>query len=274
MIKSQAEALLCLDIDGTLTDAQENVHPQDIAILQDIPEQIQLIITTGRNPRSAFSVLQEHNLFSEGRFPLPGVFMNGGVALMPGEHRVVEHLLDPALLADLAEITASFPDTTFAFFGPDEVNLVNPTPFGCQIANRHYFFANEVSPKSIPNRIVKVMAINQDRDSLEAVKMRIRDLPAQMGYTLPYLYEINAPGVNKAATLQVLLRELCMEHLPVFAAGDGENDLALMTLTTRFFAPLSANRTVKDRADEVIDRRQNGILMPVFAKMDSLLKKI
>ncbi len=271
MNRHQPEAVLCLDIDGTLTDAQENIHPQDIAILQDFPEQIRLIVTTGRILHSARGILQENGLFTKGRFPLPGVFMNGGVALLPGEQCIVEHLLAPALLADLTALAAAFPDTTFAFFGPAEVSLVNPTTFGRQVAERHYFHAEEVPPAQIPEKIVKVMAINQDQAALESIKARTLNWPAEMGYTLPYLYEFNAPGVNKAATLRVLLSRLDLTDLPVFAAGDGENDLPLMPLTVRFFAPSTANITVQQRADEVIDRQREGILAPVLVVIKALL---
>jgi hypothetical protein len=233
-----------------------------------------LIVTTGRILHSALGVLHENGLFTEGPFPLPGVFMNGGVALLPGEQRVVEHLLAPSLLADLVGLPTEFPNTTFAFFGPAEVSLVNPTPFGCQVAERHYFYAEEVSPADVPDQIVKVMAINQDRDVLEAIKAHTMNLRAEMGYTLPYLYEINAPGVNKAATLRMLLNKLGLAHLPIFAAGDGENDLPLMSLTTRFFAPNTANATVRQRADAVIDRQKDGILTPVLTVINKLLIQV
>ncbi|MDY6872385.1 MAG: HAD family hydrolase [Chloroflexota bacterium] len=271
MNHKQSKAVLCLDIDGTLTDAQENIHPRDIATLAHFPDHIQLIFTTGRILHSALGILHENNLFNEEPFPLPGVFMNGGVALLPAEERVVEHLLTPDLLVDLAELPLSFPDTCFAFFEPDRVSLVNPTSFGQEIAEGHYFYSDVISLDDIPREVVKLMAINQDKNVLEAIKARTQNLPAEMGYTLPFLYEINAPGINKAATLRVLLDELEMASLPVFAAGDGENDLSLMTLTERFFAPLTANETVRKRADEIINRQENGILMPVLSVINQLL---
>jgi hydroxymethylpyrimidine pyrophosphatase-like HAD family hydrolase len=271
MQDNKYKAVLCLDIDGTLTDAQEEIHPQDIAALRQFPNHLQLVITTGRILHSALGVLHENDLFTEKPFPLPGVFMNGGVVLLPGEERIVEHLLDSALLTDLFDLPAAFPDTCFAFFGPDRVSLVNPTPFGRKVAEGHYFYSDILPIEDVPKEVVKVMAINPDRDVLEAIKTHTQHLPAEMGYTLPFLYEINAPGINKAATVRVLLKELGMDTLPVFAAGDGENDLSLMTLTQRFFAPATANETVREGADEIIDRQADGMLTPTLAIINRLL---
>ncbi|MCB2202906.1 Cof-type HAD-IIB family hydrolase [bacterium] len=271
MNHKQHKAVLCLDIDGTLTDADENIHPQDITTLQHFPDHIQPVITTGRILHSALGVLHEHDLFTQEQFPLPGVFMNGGVALLPGEERIVEHLLEADLMAELLGLPRAFPTTCFAFFGPDRVSLVNPTPFGREIADGHYFYSDIVALEDVPREVVKVMAINPDLDVLDSIKAHTQHLPAEMGYTLPFLYEINAPGINKAATLRVLLEELGMASLPVFAAGDGKNDLSLMRLTTRFFAPSTANETVRSRADEIINRQDNGILTPVLTAINKLL---
>jgi hydroxymethylpyrimidine pyrophosphatase-like HAD family hydrolase len=52
--------------------------------------------------------------------------------------------------------------------------------------------------------------------------------------------------------------------LPVYAVGDGENDLALKDMVEQFFVPSTAQKSVRDHADVVIDRAQEGVLSPIL----------
>ena len=56
------KAILCLDIDGTLIDAQGDVHPEDIQAINTLPDDLQLILTTGRMLHSAKGVLKQNGL--------------------------------------------------------------------------------------------------------------------------------------------------------------------------------------------------------------------
>ncbi len=265
---SQIKAVLCLDIDGTLTDHESRIHPSDVKILKNIPEGIQFIFSTGRSLSSARGILREHGIFPDGPFPLPGIFMNGGLALLPGEHPVVVHHLAPDLLKELIRVGQEFPNSAFTFFSVTDIYLLNPTDFGWQISCRDFLSAQEVTPSQIPEEIVKVMVIEEDPAILAEIRERTKHLPAEMGLSLPFLYEINPLGINKGKTLKQLLPILGLDQVPVYAAGDGENDLAMTALTEKFFAPSTAYGHVQQQADRVIDRREAGMLAPILAEIN------
>ena len=73
-----------MDVDGTLIDVDEKIHPKDVALLQDFPEDLQPFLTTGRSLHGAKGVLQQNGLFEGKPLSLPGVFMNGGAAYHAG----------------------------------------------------------------------------------------------------------------------------------------------------------------------------------------------
>jgi hydroxymethylpyrimidine pyrophosphatase-like HAD family hydrolase len=89
-----------------------------------------------------------------------------------------------------------------------------------------------------------------------------------MVYSLPTIFEFNPPGVTKGATLKQLLQALAMDTLPIFAAGDGENDLTLLSTAKRAFAPANAHPAVLEQADVIIPRNKNGLLEPILENIN------
>jgi len=258
------EAILCIDIDGTLLDAREQIHPQDVKILNRFPEFIQPVITTGRNLNSVKSVLKQNGLINFQVFPWPGVFLNGGAGYLPYEEGFIQNCFTNTVREALIRLALSFPVTSFAFFTADEVYLVNPNQFSNHISKVHYLNAVESRALDIPDGIIKVMILEQDPDELRSVQKKTQDWEAETGYTLSYAYEINPTGITKANTLVDLLEVLDIKNLPIFVVGDAENDLSLFKLAQKSFAPSTAHEVIRVCADCIIHRKNRGILTPIF----------
>jgi hydroxymethylpyrimidine pyrophosphatase-like HAD family hydrolase len=253
-----------MDLDGTLIDHNEIAHPQDIALLNDFPSEVLPILATGRSLPSARGVFDHNGILQGGPFPLPGVFINGTVAQLPREKVLNVHYLDAELLPDLIELTRAFFATAFFFYQPDKVYLVNTTPSGQWLSRIHYLDAIECQPEDLPPQINKAMAVEEDLAIVDQIRDYARDFPAEMGTSLPYIFEFSPPGITKANSVRALLAEMGYAELPVYAVGDGENDLALKGMVEQFFVPSTAQKTVRDQADVVIDRAQEGILSPIL----------
>ena len=265
-------AILCIDIDGTLIDEKEQLHPSDIAILQSFPANIQPVLTTGRILHSAKGVLQKFNLFNGRPIPLPGVFMNGGVAYLPGERIILQHTFNHAMRQKLLVVAERHPHSCFTFFALDAVHLINPNPFGRYISDLHYLAAQDTSASELPKEIVKLMVLDENVDSLSQIAQETAGLDAEMAYSLKFAYEINPPGITKANSLQVLLKTMRIEHLPVFVVGDAENDLSLFRLAVQSFAPDTAHQAALDHADRIISREPDGILTPILQQINAFVK--
>jgi 5-amino-6-(5-phospho-D-ribitylamino)uracil phosphatase len=263
-MQSKTKTILGIDVDGTLIDSNEKIHPKDVALLQNFPGEIQPILTTGRSLHGAKGVLQQNGLFEDEPLPLPGVFMNGGAAYHAEEKLLIQHSFSPHTRQTLVELASKYPDASFSFFTLKDVYLVNPTPFAQHISQLHHLEANEVGANEIPKELIKLMILDQDRTALAKIKHQTKDWDVESAYSLPYALEINPRGVTKANSLKDLLREMQLRGLPIFSVGDGENDLSLFRLSQMRFAPASAHPEILKRADHIIQRDKDGLLGPVL----------
>ena len=263
-MKIPKKAVLCMDVDGTLIDANETIHQQDASLLEDFPESIQPILTTGRSLYTACAVLHHNNLFRGEPLPLPGVFLNGGAAYLPGETLCTRHIFTHATLESLRGLAPGHDRSAFTFFTLEKVYLVNPNTFARHISQIHYLEAVEVGVEDVPDDVIKLMVLDQDKAGLKAIKDITGEWEVEGAYSLPYAYEINPPGITKANTLAGLLNAMAMDHLPIYTVGDGENDLSLFKRSRKSFAPASAHPAILEVADEIIHREKEGILKPII----------
>ncbi|MEO7742326.1 MAG: HAD family hydrolase [Usitatibacter sp.] len=83
------------------------------------------------------------------------------------------------------------------------------------------------------------------------------------------------PGCNKASGLKHALAELGLSARNVVAAGDGENDHALLEMSEYSCATANAIATLKDAADHVTARTHgDGVLEIIEAMIDSDLTSL
>lgn len=253
-----------MDVDGTLIDADENLHPKDAALLENFPEHIQPIVTTGRSLYGARAVFRHNGIFRNQSLPLPGVFLNGGAAYLPQEVLCTKVFLSEQIHSDLLGLANQFSQAAFTFFTLKEVYLVNPNPFALHISRLHYLQAQEVAPQKVPSEVVKLMILDQNRQTLAEIKAITENWEVEGAYSLPYAFEINPPGITKAKTLDILLQMMKISDLPIFVVGDGENDLSLFKRADLSFAPSSAHPAIRCAADHIIPREKDGLLSPIL----------
>ncbi len=100
--------------------------------------------------------------------------------------------------------------------------------------------------------IYKVLLTSHSIEKLVAVKQDTeRDGQLHMTAASRHFYEITAKGVSKGTALKKIKEYLggdCM----VFAAGDGETDLAMRQYADVFYVPETASETVKKHAHIII----------------------
>jgi 5-amino-6-(5-phospho-D-ribitylamino)uracil phosphatase len=114
-----------------------------------------------------------------------------------------------------------------------------------------------------------VMVVESDQQLMTIIKQESQGLPATMATSLSYTYEINPLGINKADGLLRLLKSLHMDGIPIYAAGDAENDLCLFEVAHTSFAPNTAYPQVMEQADQLITREEEGLLAPILKQIQS-----
>lgn len=261
------KTILCLDIDGTLIDSNEQIHPKDVQALQHFPPEVLLILTTGRPLHSVKLLLQKNGLFTDRKLPMPGVFMNGGAAYFPDEKLCLAHPFIQETSQMLLDLARTFPSTEFVFFTISEAYPVNPTLYGNRILHLHHIHSVGKALIEILEKIIKVMTMDENPETLDRIREKTKGLAAEMTFSLPYIFEFNPPGITKANTLLQLLQQLASGDFPIYAAGDGENDLSLFRLSKRSFAPDTAHPKILNQADQIIPRNQNGLLEPILKQI-------
>jgi HAD superfamily hydrolase (TIGR01484 family) len=142
--------------------------------------------------------------------------------------------------------------------------MINSTHFSEHISKIHYLSSQDVDVKSLPENVVKMMVMEHDKTKLQQVWKKAVGIEAEMVYSLPYLLEFTPLGISKAAGLLPLTQALSIDNLPIYTAGDGQNDLALFELARKSFAPSSAHPAVLEKADHIIERDSEGILTPIL----------
>lgn len=79
------------------------------------------------------------------------------------------------------------------------------------------------------------------------------------------IFELAPPGVSKASGLHKLLEHLGLADRLLLAAGDGQNDRALLQAADLAFAPGSAPEEIRLLAGQLIDVPTTGLLGPMLA---------
>jgi hydroxymethylpyrimidine pyrophosphatase-like HAD family hydrolase len=193
--------------------------------------------------------------------------MNGGVTYLPGEAISQTKTFSPQARQAVINLADNFPQTAFTFFGVNQVYLVNPNPFGRKIGQINHFILQETDLAGLPDEIVKVMVVESNPKLMRKVKQESQCLSATLATSLSYTYEINPLGINKADGLLRLLKSLHQDGIPIYAAGDAENDLCLFAVAHTSFAPTTAYPIVVEQADQLITRDEEGLLTPILKQI-------
>lgn len=257
--------IICFDMDGTLVNERGEIHPADVEILSSLEPPALFIPSTGRLLPAVRRVLSRHHLFDDIPLPMPLVLQNGAALYAPGEELLRAQYFSDSLqefLLDLAQHESSA-GVTYLFFSVDHVYVSGLSDFAQTLLDRFDLQVEPWQPER-PVQLTKLMALSEDHSRLEQVHKLAERSDLEQSFSLPTALEITPAGIDKGSGLQWLLAQLKEDGGPIFAAGDGGNDLSLFRLASHSFAPLSATATVKLAASALINVPKTGLLKPIL----------
>jgi HAD superfamily hydrolase (TIGR01484 family) len=260
-----SQPILCFDLDGTLVDAAGRIHPNDVKLLAAERPPALFIPCTGRPLDSVRRTFAQNGLFSAVNVPFPLVLQNGSLILGEREARLAYLPFDDTLQKELIDCAGEFPQLTFLFLSEQETHRLGAHPFGLAAARKFEFTPSPFGADSQETAFSKVMCISQSALALAAVARRVEALPVEADYSMPTIFEITPKAVNKGLGVKRLLRLLQRDGDPFWAAGDGENDLALFSFAARSFAPRTAPEAIRQIVSHVVDVPRKGLLAPMLA---------
>jgi len=262
--------IICFDLDGTLLDPQEIIHPKDREILANNHNDVIFLPCTGRPRDSVISMFHHNGLFLNSAAPYAMVTQNG-VATHLSDGRLAQYTTFPEEVQEtLFDIFWDYPRSSFMLMKEDGNLLLWPNEFGSHWMARFHAPWEPFTPQDRKARFGKMTCLTDDEIVIHELTERLLNVPVEYGRSLKTVFDIQPQGVSKRSGVQHLMNCLGLEGSPVVAAGDGDNDLDLFEFADYSFAPSTTTASVQKQADQIIEVRENGLLTAMLDKANRL----
>jgi hydroxymethylpyrimidine pyrophosphatase-like HAD family hydrolase len=254
---ARAVELVVTDLDGTLSDAAERVHPASARAVRALEAAgVPVLVATGRRPRMAAAVLEAARLAG------PAVVLDGALGLDLRDGSVFHRASFPpgAAAAVLRAFTDAgiepcvYPDRQ----GVDFVVGERPATHPAHLARAAAFVAGDDLRRVVETEPVWTFAVvGRPADELEPVARAVgaagscsvvRDL-VYGGCTL----QVRPPGVSKWSGVLAFCAARGLDPERVLAVGDGANDVELLAAASVACAVAGASPAALALADHVLE---------------------
>lgn len=248
--------ILFLDLDGTLLTTDKQISPGNRAALEEaLAQGHRVVINTGRPLASA--ILQNEKL----GLTKPGCYLiafNGGMIYDPYCREIIH---SQSLPMDVAQAVLRLCDSRGVHVQTYDWEHVLVEPkwedemlrVYCGRIHMDYHVVSDFS-KDLVEAPAKVLAISfTDRASLESLQADIQKNYPQVeaSFSCKQYLEIVPRGVHKGNALRMLCDKLGMDVADSVAAGDEENDLAMLRAAGVGCAMANGVPAAKEAADYV-----------------------
>ncbi len=261
-----AGMLLASDYDDTLYGG--SILPENRqAILRFMEEGGRFTIATGRSLRN-FSIQMERE-----QIPMnaPLILANGAnIYDYAAGEMLYAATMRGDIRANLAALSDKFPIGLEAYCN-EAVYAYRPNEVTHYHLKRAGLPWQECPPEALPLPLTKVLIQHEDTALLEQVRMEILLRYAtqyEAIFSSPVLLELTAKGVHKGSAVSRLARHLGIADEAVYCVGNGQNDLPMLRVAAKGFAP--------DNCTEEVRREPDLILLPSCTQpwMPELLRHI
>ena len=176
--------LICFDLDGTLLDENEMIHPNDVELLSS-KNASNFIVSTGRALPSIKGVFNLNGLFTREKIPFPILSQNGAVLYGPGEHLLEFNAFDAETKNQLLIHIGKFSDIPFFLFGENEVFLLNPNQQAFEYASIWFYPLKNIKDTRYPP-VSKMMALSWNKERLDEIINFIQDIEIEFFFSLDF----------------------------------------------------------------------------------------
>ncbi len=235
--------LVAVDLDGTLIardgrGAREAREPFALLARQGI----ELAIATGRMVQSAALVFEDAAVARGFIIALNGAEL---WAYPPGPAPLWQRAIDPSAARRAIEICLGAGAEVQGYV-QGEMRILQRTARTEAYARRTRVPAHLVDTERMSERPQKLLALLEPEETGQLIERLRLELGGQIECfrSEPDFVEIVPAGVDKGAALEALAERLGLSLAEVAAAGDGENDVEMLQVAGRAFAPRTAAAAV------------------------------
>lgn len=261
--------LLVLDLDGTLTNSEKKITPKTLDALQKLQAAgHSIVLASGRPTAGIKQVAEVLELEAKGGY----VLAFNGARIMDWttkeilfqqtlDTKYLQRLLDAAIKYELTIMTYQ-DGNAIAGTAPNEyskfearINQMELVPVDNFVQyvdfeiNKCLFSGDPVNVKACEDELLPELS-----DELSIFKSE------------DFFLEIMAKNIDKAASLDRLVKLLGMTKEQVVACGDGYNDISMIQYAGVGVAMANAKDVVKEAADVVTGSNDEDGLVPIIEK--------
>ena len=257
-----AVQLVVTDLDGTLSDADERIHPATLAAVRQLRAGgIQVLVATGRRPRMASAVLEAGDLVG------PAVVLDGALGIDLSDGRAFHQVTFPAGAArQVLEAFAAAGLSPCVYVDRPGVDLVvdeRPSTHPFHLARAQPFVAVDDLARVVATEPVFAFAVvGRPAPALARVLGAVGVAgSASIVHDLVYggsTLQVRPPGISKWSGVLAFCADQGIDPGRVLAIGDGANDLELLEGAAVACAVATAVPAVLARADHVLGPPSSG----------------
>jgi len=257
-----AVQLVVTDLDGTLSDAAERIHPASLRAIRDLEAAgIPVLVATGRRLRMACAVLEAGGLTG------PAVVLDGALGLDLRDGRVFHQVAFPAGAArQVLEAFAAAGLSPCVYVDRPDVDLVvgdHPSTHPDHLARARPWVATEDLQRVVETEPVYAFAVVGRPPPLLEPVPRLVGPAGSASIVGDLIYggstvQVRPPRVSKWNGVLAYCADQGLDPGRILAVGDGANDLELLEGAAVACAVATASPTVLARADHVIGPPASG----------------
>lgn len=259
-----------LDLDGTLTNNKKEITPRTREALVRYQEAGgKVVLASGRPTYGVMPLALELGLDRYGSYILS---FNGGVITECGTNRILyQKTLPPETPGRIWELSRQYGTSMLTY---QENEIITETPEDYYVLKEKYCTKMQIRQVAdlkayVDFPVVKCMMMERGVYLAEVEQKVVQELGASHSIfrSEPYFLEIMPQGIDKAKSLERLLRISGMEKEEMAAFGDGFNDKSMIMFAGLGVAMANGQPSVKAVADYIAPSNEEDGVAYVIEKL-------
>ncbi len=264
--------ILVLDLDGTLTNSKKEITPPTLEALLDIQKKgVKVVLASGRPTVGVLPLAKQLHMDEFGSYVLS--FNGARVTDCRSGEIVSNRLLPKHVYRPAFELAKKYAPYGVDLITYDEAAVGSDRIISGFKPNR--FTQLEADINHIPIDIVEDLPsyVTWDINKLlgtgepEYIDRLRKDAIEYFGSDLgiycsdPFFLELVSPGVDKASSMDILLKKLGLTRAEMICIGDGYNDISMIEAAGLGVAMANAQPAVLEAADFVTkSNNEDGVV--------------